>query len=140
VLLIEGVGGLLAPLDGEHTVLDLAGALGYPVLVVARAGLGTLNHTAMTVKLLREGGCGVAGLVVNGWPRVLRVKGDASVRDNPRWLARMNDARVLAKVPACRKGEVDAEKGRLPRGILEAVARVHWAEVLRVPGESMRGD
>ncbi len=70
VMLIEGVGGLLAPLSPKHpkvTVLDLIQAIGYPVVVVTRAGLGTLNHTAMTVRLLREAGCDVAGLVVNGY-------------------------------------------------------------------------
>ena len=70
VTLIEGVGGLLVPLipsEPRTTVLDLITAIGYPVLIVARAGLGTLNHTAMTVRLLREAGCDVAGLVINGY-------------------------------------------------------------------------
>ncbi len=67
-LLLEGVGGLLVPLDPKQptlTVLDLAAAMGYPVLVVAHSGLGTLNHTAMTIRLLREGGLRVAGVVMN---------------------------------------------------------------------------
>src|SRR5690606_33250183 len=55
VVLVEGVGGIMVPLPGPAgqviTVLDLAAALRYPVLVVCRAGLGTLNHTAMTVRL-----------------------------------------------------------------------------------------
>ena len=70
VTLIEGVGGLLVPLvpsDPQVTVLDLITAIGYPVLIVARAGLGTLNHTAMTVRLLREAGCEIAGLIINGY-------------------------------------------------------------------------
>ena len=69
-LVIEGVGGLMVPLDAARpnvTVLDLAAELGYPVAVVCRAGLGTLNHTAMTVRLLREAGCDVAGLIINGY-------------------------------------------------------------------------
>lgn len=70
VMLIEGVGGLLVPLSPSKpkvTVLDLIQAIGYPVVIVTRAGLGTLNHTAMTVRLLRDAGCDVAGLVVNGY-------------------------------------------------------------------------
>jgi len=70
VMLIEGVGGLLVPLSPSKpkvTVLDLIKAIGYPVVIVTRAGLGTLNHTAMTVRLLRDAGCDVAGLVVNGY-------------------------------------------------------------------------
>ena len=68
-MLIEGVGGLLVPIDStdpQRTVLDLIKAVGYPVVIVARAGLGTLNHTSMTVRLLREAGCRVAGVVLNG--------------------------------------------------------------------------
>ncbi|MEX2212535.1 MAG: dethiobiotin synthase [Phycisphaeraceae bacterium] len=69
-VLFEGVGGLLVPLHPKRpqwTVLDLAVALNYPVVVVCRAGLGTLNHTAMTVRLLREAGCTIAGLIINGY-------------------------------------------------------------------------
>jgi dethiobiotin synthetase len=70
VMLIEGVGGLLVPLLPDKpkvTVLDLIIALGFPVAIVCRAGLGTLNHTAMTVRLLREAGCDIAGLIVSGY-------------------------------------------------------------------------
>jgi len=70
VMLIEGVGGLLVPLIPDKpkvTVLDLIVEIGYPVAVVCRAGLGTLNHTAMTVRLLRDAGCDVAGLILNGY-------------------------------------------------------------------------
>ncbi len=69
-MLIEGVGGLLVPLHAakpKQTVLDLVMAFGYPVAVVARAGLGTLNHTAMTIRLLKQAGADVAGIIVNGY-------------------------------------------------------------------------
>lgn len=69
-MLVEGVGGLLVPLDANDpkcTVLELIRKLGYPVAIVTRAGLGTLNHTAMTVRLLRQAGCDIAGIIVNGY-------------------------------------------------------------------------
>jgi dethiobiotin synthetase len=67
--LVEGSGGLLVDLDGRGgTVADLAVALGAPVLVVARAGLGTLNHTALTCEALRARGLNCAGIVVGAWP------------------------------------------------------------------------
>jgi dethiobiotin synthetase len=65
VLLIEGVGGLLCPLTEQTTIADLAVALGYPLLVVARAGLGTINHTLLTVEAARNRGLKVAGVVLN---------------------------------------------------------------------------
>jgi dethiobiotin synthetase len=65
VLLVEGVGGLLCPLTERATVADLVAALGLPLVVVARRGLGTLNHTLLTVEAARARGLPVAGVVVN---------------------------------------------------------------------------
>ncbi len=66
LVLVEGVGGLLCPLVGRFTVADLAVALDYPMLIVARRGLGTINHTALTVEAARSRGIRVAGLILNG--------------------------------------------------------------------------
>jgi dethiobiotin synthetase len=65
VLLVEAAGGLLVPLTERESYADLAVALALPVLVVARAGLGTVNHTALTVEALRRRGLAVAGVVLN---------------------------------------------------------------------------
>jgi dethiobiotin synthetase len=68
-VLIEGAGGLLVGLDAEgRTIADLARALNAPVLVIARAGLGTLNHTALTCEALRSRGIGCEGIVIGAWP------------------------------------------------------------------------
>ena len=53
MLVAEGVGGLLVPLTREHTVRDLAVALGLPVVVAARPGLGTISHTLLTLEAAR---------------------------------------------------------------------------------------
>ncbi len=131
-LLIEGVGGLLVPLDDRHTVLDLIVALGYPVVVVTRAGLGTLNHTAMTVRLLRQAGARPAGLVVNGYSHDTAEQ-DASMATNPQWLERMNQTPVLATVPACPGDSVNPGLGSLPRAITEAVDQTDWTRYLAPP-------
>ena len=65
-LLVEGVGGLLCPMAEGTTVADLAIRLDYPLLVVARRGLGTLNHTLLTIEAARHRGLRVAGVVLNG--------------------------------------------------------------------------
>ncbi|MFB9253078.1 dethiobiotin synthase [Sphaerisporangium melleum] len=69
LVLVEGAGGLLVRFDEDGaTIADLARALGAPVLVVARAGLGTLNHTALTLEALAGRGLEPAGVVIGSWP------------------------------------------------------------------------
>jgi dethiobiotin synthase len=65
-LIIEGAGGLLVPLNGEKTMADLILRLGAPVLLVARSGLGTLNHTLLSLEKLARMGVTVWGVVMNG--------------------------------------------------------------------------
>lgn len=65
--LVEGAGGALVRL-GEFTVVELAAALDAAVVVVAAAGLGTLNHSALTVGALTAAGVRCAGLVIGSWP------------------------------------------------------------------------
>ncbi|MEA2213805.1 MAG: dethiobiotin synthetase [Solirubrobacteraceae bacterium] len=67
-LVVEGVGGLLVPLSEAADVRDLARALGLPIVVAARPGLGTINHTLLTLEAARAGGLEVAGVVLTPWP------------------------------------------------------------------------
>jgi malonyl-CoA O-methyltransferase len=64
--IVEGAGGVFAPLNDRETMLDLMAALGLPVLVVARSTLGTINHTRLTVETLRRRKLRVAGVVMVG--------------------------------------------------------------------------
>ncbi|MFN8225839.1 MAG: dethiobiotin synthase [Mycobacterium sp.] len=67
--LVEGAGGLLVELGADGVTLrDLAVELGAPVLVVTAPGLGTLNHTALTLEALAAKGLSCAGLVIGSWP------------------------------------------------------------------------
>ncbi|QLY33679.1 ATP-dependent dethiobiotin synthetase BioD [Nocardia huaxiensis] len=65
--LVEGAGGLLVRM-GEFTLLDLAQKMNAPVLLVAAAGLGTLNHSELTTRALQSAGVRCAGLVIGSWP------------------------------------------------------------------------
>ena len=67
-VVVEGAGGLLAPLAWNYTALDLAERLGLEVVIVARTGLGTLNHIRLTVEAVRARGLSVRGIVLNGLP------------------------------------------------------------------------
>jgi len=68
VVVAEGVGGLLVPLTLGYTVRDLAVDLGWPVVVAARPGLGTINHSLLTVEAARAGGLDVRAVVLTPWP------------------------------------------------------------------------
>ena len=80
VLVCEGVGGLLVPLVGRvsaamrqevtpaYLVRDLAADLGYPLVVVASPGLGTINHTLLTIEAARAAELEVAAVVLTPWP------------------------------------------------------------------------
>lgn len=93
VLLVEGAGGLLVPLAGDLTMADLAGRLDAELVVVTHPGLGTLNHTALTLEAARRRGLAVAGLVVSGWP----AEPGVTERTNLERLGRL--APVLGLVP-----------------------------------------
>ena len=67
-VIVEGAGGLMVPLSGGLLIADLARELGLPLLVVARPGLGTVNHTVLTCFTAQQLGLQVAGVIVNGMP------------------------------------------------------------------------
>ncbi|GAA1893350.1 MAG: ATP-dependent dethiobiotin synthetase BioD [Williamsia herbipolensis] len=103
LVLVEGAGGVLVRLGPDLTALDVAEALSAPLVVVAAAGLGTLNHTELTVAAARARGVAVAGVVLGSWP------------DDPDLATRCNrdDLPRLTGVPIV--GVVPAGAGRLPR-------------------------
>jgi dethiobiotin synthetase len=90
LLVCEGVGGLLVPITPGYLVRDLAVDLHLPVVIAARPGLGTINHTLLTVEAARAGGLAVAGVVMTPWP------GDptAMQRSNRATVERLADVRV----------------------------------------------
>jgi dethiobiotin synthetase len=68
LLVAEGVGGLLVPITPGYLVRDLARDLSLPVVIAARTGLGTINHTLLTIEAARAVGLDVAGVVMTPWP------------------------------------------------------------------------
>jgi dethiobiotin synthetase len=94
-LLVEGAGGWLVPITPEFAMADLAAELGLPVLVVARASLGTINHTLLTVEAIERRGIPLGGVVVNHAGGVLS---GADAR-NLHALRGALGAKLLAEVP-----------------------------------------
>ena len=68
-LIVEGAGGLLSPLAEHYTGRDLAVALGLPVVIAARPGLGTINHSLLTLHVARAAALEVRAIVLTPWPR-----------------------------------------------------------------------
>jgi dethiobiotin synthetase len=68
LLVAEGVGGLMVPITAGYLVRDLAVDLALPVVIAARTGLGTINHTLLTIDAARGAGLRVAGVVMTPWP------------------------------------------------------------------------
>ena len=89
-VVVEGVGGLLVPLCDGYDVRDLAVALGLTLVVVARPGLGTINHTLLTLEAARSRGLSVAGVVLNPWPAAP----DAMLESNRDTIARLGGVEV----------------------------------------------
>ncbi|HEX3434799.1 MAG TPA: dethiobiotin synthase [Solirubrobacteraceae bacterium] len=68
-VIVEGVGGLLSPLADNLTVCDFAVSLRLPLLIAARPGLGTINHTLLTLQAARAAGLSVRAVVLTPWPQ-----------------------------------------------------------------------
>jgi len=119
LVLVEGAGGIAVRFDDDGgTLADVAAKLGAPVLVVATAGLGTLNHAALTVAELRRRGLTCLGVVVGAWSA------------DPDLAARCNlvDLPVVTAVPLL--GAVAAGAGRLDPAAFASTARHGLAPAL----------
>lgn len=90
-LVCEGVGGFLVPLTRDYLVRDLAVDLGYPLVVVAPPGLGTINHTLLTLEAARAAGLEVLTVVLNPWP----AEPTEIERDNRATIAALGAVEVL---------------------------------------------
>lgn len=108
-LLVEGTGGLLVPITASFTILDLAKEFGLPVVVVARAGLGTLNHIGLTLRALKEAKLEIAGVVMNGFPPLQRQT--LAEKTNAEAIKRLYKVEWITKIPW--EPTVSVEKGIL---------------------------
>ena len=97
-LVVETAGGVLVPLRRDWLQIEQLQRWNLPVLLVARSGLGTLNHTLLTLEALRRRQLTVLGLVLNGPPHP----------DNPRTLAELGAVPVLAELPPLQPLDRDA--------------------------------
>lgn len=125
VVIVEGIGGLLVPLAKDFTVADLAKQINLPLLIVARPGLGTINHTLLTIEVARSRGLPLAGVVINSY-----VADTASVAEetNSAAIERASGLKVLAVVP--RDLETNVHKGVVGPAVMFALQQIDYDSIL----------
>jgi dethiobiotin synthetase len=119
-LIIEGVGGLLVPLADDFTVRDLAVQLGLPLLIAARPGLGTINHTLLTLHAARAVDLAVTAVVLTPWP----TQPAAMERSNRHTIAQLGPVAVEG-LPAVRSSD--------PVKLAQAGATLPWPQWVTGP-------
>jgi dethiobiotin synthetase len=102
--IVEGAGGIMVPVYRTYLFLDLINDLRLPVVVVSRPGLGTINHTLLTIEAARARRIEVAGVIIN-----CSTRGgiDISVKSNPDVIEKVGGAPVLGIIPYRKKPETD---------------------------------
>ena len=110
-VIVEGVGGLLTPLAASFTVCDLAAALGLGLVIAARPGLGTINHTLLSLHVARAAGLDVRAVVLTPWPAEATVM----QRSNRATIERLGEVAVeaLERVPSPAIADLAAAGARL---------------------------
>ena len=106
-VLVEGAGGLLVPIARNYFVADLARDLGLPVLIVARLGLGTINHTLLTVRQAQAMRLKVAGIVLND---MVGGKRGIAEQTNIKELPRLCGVPLLGVMPHGKRGASKAAR------------------------------
>lgn len=129
LLITEGAGGAAVPLAPDHLMADLIAELGQPALIVARPGLGTLNHTRLTVEFLRQRGVDIAGIIVSGY-----APGEQTADRNIAQLPLLCGAPLIGVLP--RILGLDTERpGWLTNDAADALQeRFDWPQILSAIG------
>jgi dethiobiotin synthetase len=109
LLVAEGVGGLMVPITSGYLVRDLAVDLGLPVVIAARTGLGTINHTLLTIDAARVAGLRVAGVTMTPWP----AQPEAIEASNRATVERLGGVRVSG-LPPTEPGSLAQAGAELP--------------------------
>ena len=127
LLLVEGAGGLLAPIRENYLMADLARDLDLEVLIVARLGLGTINHTLLTVCEARRRGLKVCGVVLHEGKN--RVPGIPE-RANPQAIQKIGRVEVLGTIPYLKS----FDPARIRR---QCLGKIHVEKILKQPAPSL---
>lgn len=95
ITIVEGAGGIMVPVFRKYLFLDLIKDLNLPLIIVARPGLGTINHTLLTIEAARNRGLRILGVIIN---HSAKIKNDLSVRNNPDVIEKLGGIPLLGIV------------------------------------------
>ncbi|MBI4378791.1 MAG: adenosylmethionine--8-amino-7-oxononanoate transaminase [Nitrospinae bacterium] len=123
IVIVEGIGGLLVPLMEDYFVSNLILELDIPVIIVSRPGLGTINHTILSVKHARESGIEIAGIIFNKSKRVVRqAHHSLAEKTNPSIIERLSAVPILGTLPYVSSVDVaDCKLGELGKRFLKNI-------------------
>ncbi|MBI5098148.1 MAG: dethiobiotin synthase [Nitrospirae bacterium] len=100
ITIIEGAGGIMVPIWKNYLFLDLIKDIALPIIIVSRPGLGTINHTLLTIEAARNRGIDIIGVIINCFANI---KKDVSVKTNPQMIEKLTGVPVLGTVSYMKK-------------------------------------
>lgn len=124
-VLVEGIGGVMVPLEDDYLVLDLMVDMGLPVVIVAASRLGAINHTLMTLEICRARKLRVAGVVLN---RYRPEHAGIAEETNAQVISEFGDVPILAVIPYDIGTSV--RNGVLGPEVAAAADSLDWREVI----------
>ena len=101
ITIVEGAGGIMVPVYKKYLFLDLIADLGLPIIIVSRPGLGTINHTCLTIDAAKRRKINILGVVIN-YPD--RMKSGLAGKTNPEIIEKLSGVHILGTVPFSKKG------------------------------------
>lgn len=105
IVIVEGAGGIAVPLKDKFLISDLITYLGIPAIIVARTGLGTINHTLLTIEHAKNSGISIVGVVMNNY------RGGIAEETNPTIITELTGVPIIGIIPS--DPAVDVEGCRL---------------------------
>jgi len=133
-VIIEGVGGILVPLDEDTLVIDFAAQIAFPVLVVCKAGVGTINQTLLTVREIQRASLPLAGIIIN----TTHAEDAALASGAKEEIERISGQPVIAVLPYLDTDE-DVEAPRSPLVTRAIAALAKQVNVKSLLGAEKRG-
>lgn len=138
-VVVEGIGGLLCPIADDFWVIHFAKLTGLPLVIVTRPGLGTINHTLLTIHAARSAGLKVAGVVINRYrlepdfaadqePTYEHGDEDMAMFTNPAQISKLGKTDILAIVPE--EAENSIAKSTIGSNTQFAIDQVGWFELM----------
>ena len=112
VIIVEGIGGLLVPINKEYFVLDLARDFGLPLIVVSRPGLGAINHSMLTVNYALKEGLSIAGIIMN---YTHTPEDDLAEKTNPEVIKQISPVPIIGTFPYLR----DLESSTIEKAVIK---------------------